>query len=175
VRVSRLSLSDRCDDPRMPSLWLALHSFFTGMTVSRKAIPPRVAVIALLVNEHDRDVLTSSSGMEPLDVRFAESYEEACALASRLTAPIILFDRDWPGIEWRTAVASLAALPHRACVLLISGVADGYLWQELIRTGGYDVVPKPLRPDNVASVVKLALSYWNSASEPALSREGRKK
>ena len=161
-------------DPRTPSLWLVIHSFFTGTTLSQRAVQSRVPVVALLVSEQDRGVLTSSFGEEPLDVRFAESYEDAYALANRLTAPIILFDRDWPGTEWRTAVAGLASLPHRACVLLVSGVSDGYLWQELIRTGGYDVLPKPLRRDNVASIVKLALSYRNSGSKAAISCEGRR-
>lgn len=169
---SKPSVSDRHTVPRTPGLW---HSFFGGMTFGRKAVPARIPVVALVVREEDRYVLTRASSEERLEVSFAESYEEACVLAGRLTAPVVLFDRDWPGIEWRTAVANLAALPHRACVILMSGVADGYLRQELIRTGGYDVLPKPLRPDNVTRVVKLALSYWNSASEPAFAREGRKK
>ena len=164
---SKLSVSDGCADLRMPSWRQIVHSFFTSKTFREKAVPSRVPVVALVVSQQDRHVLNSTSGQESLDVRFAESFEEACALASRLTPPIILFDRDWPGTVLRTEVASLAALPHRACVILMSGVADGNLWQELIRSGGYDVLPKPLRPDNVASVVKLALSYWNRASKAA--------
>lgn len=145
---------------------MQVAKFFTR---GRKTDPVRVSVVALVVSDEDRGVLTSTSGEQPLDVRFAESCEEACVLANQLTAPIILFDRDWPGTEWRAAVARLAALPHRACVILMSGVADGYLWQELIHTGGYDVLPKPLRPDNVARVVKLALSYWNSSARPGIN------
>jgi hypothetical protein len=57
----------------------------------------------------------------------------------------------------------------------MSGVTDGYLWQELVRTGGYDVLPKPLRADNVAKVVKLAMSYWTSASTSASSARTYKK
>lgn len=168
MRGSKLSVSDRCAHPGMPSLWKGIHSFFTSMALNRKAVPSRVPVVALVVSEKDRDILCSTSGQERLDVCFAESCEDACALANRLTAPIILVDRDWPGIEWRTAVASLSALPHQACVILMSGVADDYLWQELIRTGGYDVLPKPLRPDNLARVIKLALSYWNSEPRPSV-------
>jgi DNA-binding NtrC family response regulator len=150
VRGSRLSGSN---------VWEVVHSLF-----NRKIVPPRVPVVALVVSEEDRLILSGTSSEEPLDIRFAESGEEAYTLANRLTAPIILVDRDWPGIEWRTAVASLAALPHQACVILMSGVSDDYLWQELIRTGGYDVLPKPLRPDNLARVVKLALSYQGRVS-----------
>jgi DNA-binding NtrC family response regulator len=137
------------------------------------ARPSRIPVVALVVSEQDRHVLRSIAGREPLDVHFAESCEQGCAVANKLTAPVILFDRDWPGIEWRTAVQTLADSPHQACVILMSVVVDDYLWQELIRRGGYDLLIKPLRADNVARVVKLALSYWNRAPGPAVPDRGR--
>jgi CheY-like chemotaxis protein len=135
-------------------MWRMIYSFFT----SKETVPARAAIVALVVSEQDRGVLRGSGP----DVRFAESCAEAGALSERLRSPIILFDRDWPGTEWRTAVASLAASPHGACVVLLSGVSDDYLRQEVIRMGGYDVLPKPLRAENVQRAVKLALSYWNS-------------
>ena len=155
------------------NVWQVIHSVFAGSTVSPKATPPRIPVVALVVSDQDRQVLTSVSSQELLELHLVESCEEACIVASQLTAPVILFDRDLPGAEWRTAVRSLAASPHRACVVLMSGVVDDYLRQELIRRGGYEVVPKPLRPENVSRGIKLALSYWTSAastgaSEPAL-------
>jgi DNA-binding NtrC family response regulator len=156
----------------MPRLWQAIHSFFACGIPSRMALPARVPVVALVVNEQDRQVLASVSDQEPFDVHFAESYEVARAVANQLTAPIVLLDRDWPGAEWRTAVERLAAAPHCACVILMSGVSDDYLLQELIRWGGYDILPKPLRADKAARVVKLALSYWNSAPKPAAPRRG---
>jgi DNA-binding NtrC family response regulator len=130
-------------------------------------VPARVPVVALVVNEEDRRILASVAGEESLEVHFAESCEEAGDAANRLSAAIILIDRDWPGCEWRLAVQRLAASPRGACVILVSGVADGYLWQELIRRGGYDVLAKPLRISNVARVIKLALHYRTST--PRLS------
>jgi len=124
--------------------------------------------VALVADEQDRRVLTNVAGQEKFEVHFVESSEEAGAVANQLTAPVILFDRDWPGTQWRTNIQSLAALPHRACIVLMSGVSDDYLLQELIRRGGYDVLPKPLRTDSVTRLVKLALSYWNSAPRSAV-------
>ena len=149
-------------------MWRAIQSFFAGVAPSRMALSSRVPIVALVVNEQDRYVLRNISGQELLDVHFAESYEEGQAAAKQLAAPVILFDRNWPGTEWKPAVESLAASSHRPCIILMSGVADDYLFQELIRRGGYDVVPKPLRPDNVARVVKLALSYWNRSAKPTV-------
>ncbi|MBZ5677575.1 MAG: hypothetical protein LAP61_25305 [Acidobacteriia bacterium] len=132
------------------------------------ATPARIPVVALVTSDSDRYVLASVSGQDSLEVRFAESCEEAYTVANRMAAPVILLDRDLLGTEWKTAVKSLADSPHGPCVILMSGVVDDYLRQELIRRGGYDVLPKPLRADQVTPLVKLALSYWTSAPKPAV-------
>lgn len=164
------SVSDRRSGLRMPNVWRVIHSVFTGSTVGQMATPPRVPVVAIVVSEQDQQVLASVSSQELLELHLVESCEEACAVANQLTAPVILFDRDLPGAEWRTAVRSLAASPHRACVVMMSGVVDDYLRQELIRRGGYEVVPKPLRPENISRAIKLALSYWASAASTSSAK-----
>ena len=157
---------------RLPSVRQVIHSLFARTTPNPGTLPPRIPVVALIVSEEDRGVLTRASGEEPLDVHFIESFEEACAVANRLTVPVILLDRDWPRTDWRVILQSLAASAHPACVILVSGVADDNLLREVIRLGGYDVVPKPLREDAVARVLKLALSYWTSIPKPvALGRK----
>jgi DNA-binding NtrC family response regulator len=149
-------------------VWQAIQSFFAGVVPSRMAPSSRVPIVALVVNEQDRYVLTNISGQESLDVHFAESCEEGQAVANQLMAPVILLDRNWPGTEWKPAIENLAASPHRPCVILMSGVADDCLFQELNRRGGFHVLPKPLRQDNAARVVKLALSYWNRSAKPTV-------
>jgi FixJ family two-component response regulator len=100
------------------------------------------------------------SSLEPSHIYLANSFAEVRAVANQFAAPVILIDRDWPGTDWRLAVECLAASPNHACVILVSRAVDVYLWQELIRRGGYDVLAKPLQANHAARVVKLALSYW---------------
>ena len=149
-------------------MWRFLQSLFAETSARRAPLSSRTPVVAMVVNQPDRGVLTAVAAQEPFALRFAESYEDAWSLARQLSAPVILVDRDWPGCDWRWSVEKLAALPHGACVILVSGVADDYLWQELIRRGGYDVLGKPLRGDDVARVLKLALSYWRASTNPAV-------
>jgi FixJ family two-component response regulator len=150
----------------MASVWRILHSLFAGPTPNPEMLPRRIPVVALIVGEQDRNVLTRAAGEESLDVRLVESVEEACAEAIRVTAAVVLMDRDWPGTDWRAILRSLAGSAYPACVVLVSGVADDYLLREVIRLGGYDVLPKPLRQDAVARVLKLALSYWATLPKP---------
>ncbi|MBZ5607386.1 MAG: hypothetical protein LAP38_03945 [Acidobacteriia bacterium] len=164
-------------------MWPAIYSFFTSLPSrirgersngsrlltrpdGQPGTPSRIPIVALVIGDGDRQVLTDISAQELWDVHFAKSCEEACDATNRLSAPVAVFDRDCPGAEWRTAVQNLALSPQRTCVILVSGVADEYLCQELIRSGGYDVLAKPLRAGDVARVIKLALSYWRVASVP---------
>lgn len=173
LKALRLSASDRqASGSRITRMREIIHSLFAGVTRRRIVRPSRVTIVALVVDKQDRHVLANVFGQQPLDVHFAESCEQASVFAQRLSAPVILVDRDWPGTEWRTAVASLAALPHHACVILVSGVADAYLWQELVRRDGYDILPKPLRAEDCLRVVKLALSYWSIRTPKSVALAG---
>ena len=163
----------------MSHVWRVIDSFFGGAIPTRIALPDRVPVITLLLDEQDRRVLASLAGGVSLDIHAAGSCAEAAAMARRFTAPIILLDRDWPGSEWRSTAETLSAAPHGPCVILVSSVADDNLWEELIRRGGYEILKKPLDAEKATRVIKLALSYWTSATRQAvtarkLRNEGRK-
>jgi FixJ family two-component response regulator len=96
-----------------------------------------------------------------------DTREEARIALHKLKAPVVLCDRDLSGDGWRGMVEDLASSPHRACIILVSGVVDTYLWNEVVRTGGFDVLSKPLRENDVIRAVRLAWSYWNSAPKTA--------
>jgi len=130
---------------------------------AKNASIPRASIVALLLNHEDRQALTSIADQESLQVHFAESRVEAWDAMTRLDSPVILYDRDWPGAEWRSTVQTFASSPQRSCVILASCVADDYLWQELIRYGGYDLLAKPFQTGDLRRALTLALSYWKSA------------
>jgi len=59
-------------------------------------------------------------------------------------------------------VEGLSSGGNHACIFLVSKVADDYLWNEVVRRGGYDVISKPLRHDELERAAKLAWTYWSS-------------
>jgi DNA-binding NtrC family response regulator len=131
---------------------------------ARQSSPPaRVSVVALVVNQQDRQVLDAQ---ETFEAHLAESLENAWDLTKMFHAPVVLLDRNWPGTDWRAAIQGFASSPYRPCAILISGVADDYLWETVVRLGGYDILAKPLRADSVERVIKLALAYRDVALGP---------
>jgi DNA-binding NtrC family response regulator len=120
-----------------------------------------------VTSDKDRRLLTEICSRNRWHLLFTETCEEARIALHQLKAPVILCDRDLPGRGWRETVEDLASSPHPACIILVSKVVDTYLWNEMVRTGGYDVLSKPLREDDVVRAVRWACSYWNSATRSA--------
>jgi hypothetical protein len=89
----------------------------------------------------------------------APSADDAARCLGSGPSVVVIVDRDLPGDDWRRTLPRLAALPRTACVLLASTVADEYLWQEVNRHGGHDILPKPLRRDEVVRAVTFAWSW----------------
>ena len=127
-----------------------------------------IAVIALIASEAGRQALSAICSRNRWNLLFADTCEEAQIALHKLKVPVVLCDRDLPGKGWRRTVEELASSPHRACIILVSGVVDAYLWDEVVRTGGFDVLSKPLREDDVVHAVRLAWSYWNSARDQVM-------
>lgn len=121
-------------------------------------------VVALLKGDHDRGLLANIASRDRLDIHFAETCGEAWNTANRLKSPVILCERDLPGMEWQDVVRILASAASHPCVILISRVVDDYLWKEIVARGGYDVLVTPLREEDATRSIRLALSYWKNTS-----------
>ena len=148
--------------------WLARKRF---PVPSRRAANPEenslhndVAIVGWMIDEQDRRLLAGLGSRNQWKVSLADSFETAQALSAELRASAILCDRDVPGKEWGEVVGALSQSHHRPCVVLVSRVVDDYLWNEVVRRGGYDVLSKPLREEELMKTIKLAWAYWNSAA-----------
>jgi hypothetical protein len=173
LRPAMLSAAGARDSPKRarPHSGLRMEKFirpflpkiagWTRRGGARQPSPPaRVRVVALLVNQQDRQPLEA---LEAFETHFAESLENAWALTNTFNAPVVLLDRNWPGIDWRAAIQCFASSPYRPCTILISGVVDQYLWESVVQLGGYDVLAKPLQAHAVERVIRLALAYRDVA------------
>lgn len=139
---------------------------------SQQSSMARVTIVGLMSGDDEDGLLLADIGARSgWQVLFVNTCADAAAALGQGNVPVVLCDRELLGMGWRSAVERLSAPPQRACVILLSEAVDTYLWNEVIRGGGYDVLPKPLREDGVTRAVRLARSYWNSPARKGLFLE----
>jgi len=166
-------------------MWQALRTFFTrGRAIDGASGPgsagpirdapigsSRIGIVALLASDWDRQLLSRMAADQGWAVYFAATCSEAWDLLNRQEAPIVLCDRDLPGAEWRDVIQKMASAPRPVYAVLLSKVADNYLWNEVIQRGGHDLIATPLREEQVLRAIRLAWSYWsNSMRVPPLAK-----
>ena len=66
-------------------------------------------------------------------------------------ATVAIYDSPAGAEDWRPAMDRLSALPDHRCLLLASPVNDEYLCAELVRHGGFDVLPRSASRDQIIS------------------------
>jgi DNA-binding NtrC family response regulator len=144
-------------------MWKAFRSLFAKAAESPNA--KGVAIVALVAGQRDRELLERLAGEQHWAIHFRDNCGEAWDLLRERGIPIAICDRDLPGTEWRDVLHLLGSSPgHFVYTILMSQVADDYLWNEVIRRGGYDLLAKPLREQAVLRAVRLGWSYCNSSS-----------
>jgi AmiR/NasT family two-component response regulator len=92
----------------------------------------------------------------------ARSVEEAEGLLARYEIPVVLYDGDTPGVEWKRAISLLARAHGQPCVVLLSRTRNGHLWEQVTAAGGYDVLRKPLDDEAVSRAVRSGTSHWQN-------------
>jgi DNA-binding NtrC family response regulator len=149
-------------------MWNALHAALANVSRlvwkrEEGASNPRVTIICLLDEDPDRSLMIDLCRRNQWEVFFAAKREEAERVLRELNPQIVLFDRDIAGQNWREFVTGFAAASGGACIMLVSKVIDDNLWNDLVSNGGYEVLRKPLREDEVSRALRMAWSYWSSA------------
>jgi hypothetical protein len=81
-------------------------------------------------------------------------------LGARL--PIVLYDRDLPGPHWQEAFEDLSSARRPAALILLSNVSDPYLWEEVVQHGGFDVLTRPFRREEVLSLLLFARTHCSA-------------
>ncbi|MCX6618880.1 MAG: hypothetical protein NTZ98_22630 [Acidobacteria bacterium] len=98
-------------------------------------------------------------------LRFTASLGEAERTLRERPASVILLDRCAAEEDWRDAVSRLAHYPYWSCVILLSPVTDAYLWEEVVRHGGYDVAAASASAEELERMIRRAWRYWRSKRE----------
>jgi AmiR/NasT family two-component response regulator len=85
---------------------------------------------------------------------------EAESVLAAEHVPIVICDHERLHISWHDAIRLFLASDPSRCIILCSKADNDYLWHEVIGCGGYDVIRKPLREEQVVQTVNFAWSFW---------------
>ncbi|GEM_PF-1386680 len=145
---------------------LEVISRFFARERRRRATCSEIAILCVVANKHDESLIRETCREQGWDVWFTSDTRMAQRQMEGYAYPIVLLDREVAGDAWRQAISGLTAAGS-LCILLVPRVFDDHLWNEVVRWGGYDILPKPLRREDLRRAIRLAWSYWMGARRPA--------
>ena len=118
-----------------------------------------IRLLAITTNDQFYSGLVDIAASCGWEIRRASSVKEGLDVVRSLAVPLVLFDWDENGHDWRAGLNRLASTHCRPCVLLASRVADENMRQEVIRYHGYDVLPRSADRDQVVQAIQFAW-FW---------------
>ena len=140
-----------------PLRWLKMH--ISNALGSPSSGAPRSIGTALVLGSPAGFAAAAPAGWRVLP---AATLDEAQVLLARQEIPVVLCEREAPGIDWKRAVGLLAASPCHPSVVLLASAGRQPRWDEVTAAGGYDVLPEPVTPDLLRRTMRSAQSHWRS-------------
>lgn len=119
-------------------------------------------ILAIVRSSEDKAAVANFAKSNGGDAIIVETLEDAAAISVKPYVAVIILDRDLVEEDWRSAVRSLKHHRPAPSVILASPVLDDYLFEEIVKQGGFDIMAKPIQPDELRRVAGLALAFWKS-------------
>ncbi len=120
----------------------------------------RDSILVVVPSEQDCCLIVDCLTKDGLVVHPTNNLLDVVLHQVALTISVILYDTDAPE-HWRHALQQLLRIQPAARVVFLSRLADDKMWMEVLESGGYDLVMKPLNATEVRSVVQSALRRIN--------------
>jgi len=123
----------------------------------------RAAMVAAFERDEDQGELEKIIG--PCEWKVIRSGTCAAAIdaVERSEPQIVVSGRTFPDGEWKDIWDRLRARPNPPMFILASRLANESLWSEVLNLGGYDLLLKPLHPEEVVRTIHGALMAWRNA------------
>jgi DNA-binding NtrC family response regulator len=128
-----------------------------------KGAEGRATLVAVFGQGEDRLSLEPILSPWEWEVIWTRTCAETVTAVRRTAAPTIVCDEIFEDGEWKELWNELKKDPCPPEFILASRLADERLWAELLNLGGYDLLTKPFRPEQVIRAIHGALSEWQLA------------
>ena len=119
---------------------------------------------ALLISpvEEDHAILNALFQHNGWTLRGTSSLGSASALLREEATSVVITERDLPDGDWKDVLVAIHILRNPPLLIVISRLADDYLWAEALNLGAYDVLAKPL--DQTETLRALTSAWIRRAS-----------
>ena len=118
-----------------------------------------------------RDSLGKWFREEGYEVSSAESASEALTMLAALKPDVALLDIKMRGTDGIELQRRIHEIDPQIIVIMMTGYASVETAVAALKNGAYDYVTKPLDPDEIAHLIKNALTHKRTAQENVLLRE----
>jgi DNA-binding NtrC family response regulator len=126
--------------------------------------PERPRILSVSADLDDHSVLQRILHGQGLAVIAAASCGEALDYLSRDQVCVVFCDSSMPEGSWKDLLYPMSSVAEAPPLVVTSRLADDYLWSEVLNLGGWDVLAKPFREQEVLYVVDSAWTYKASAA-----------
>jgi len=130
-----------------------------------KKNPQDPGVSVLMVGEYDTDRELIRNVSSKLGWRLYEARDRCRALEclTRNPVQVVLTESEIPQWNWKDMLYFLCSLTRPPQLIVTSQTADDTLWSEVLNMGGYDVLARPFRQDEVERVIAAARRHFEPA------------
>ena len=123
-------------------------------------------VLGIIAAPVDRQSLKETLNGAGWGVKLCESLKEARRMVPG--AAVVLCDEKLPDGTWRDLLPEPAAESRKPAIIVASRLADERLWIEVLDRGGHDLLPTPLRAEDVIRSVEAACVSLPRSKKSAL-------
>ena len=115
--------------------------------------PSPIPVLLATGCKGDPDSLEAILKGTPWALIKTASRTEAMRLLRQTTASIVLCDRDLQDRPWQQTMLALLSVRRNTCFILLSSVEESSLRNEVVHRGGFDILIRPFRKEQVLSML----------------------
>lgn len=128
--------------------WLATHM--------GKGAEARSSLLAVTRDGEDHRTLEDILAPCDWDITWTDTCAGAMAAFHRTPARLLLCEAELPDGDWRRVWSALAGVRTPPLLIVAAKGRDDALWAEVLNVGGYDVLLKPFRLEEVVRTVHAA-------------------
>ncbi len=122
-----------------------------------------VTVLSVSPSRRDHEYLETILGQSKWLLHCASNCPEAWKILHETAIDVVITERSFSGgLGWRDLLGEAAAMKEVPAVIVTTRTVDDALWMEVLGAGAFDLLTKPLDPEETRHVISLA---WRAARD----------